>query len=100
MSDYVQSQTNVTSSDIALDVFSQARPIVFPANQLYCLVNAEISCKKIIMLPIYHLRADDLWDIWKPLVLEHSLNVLPVLRKVPSSQHFCLFVIVLQLGES
>ena len=63
MSDCLQSQTDVTSPDIALDVSFQAQPIVFPADQLSCLVNAEMSCKKIIVVTTYHLRADDLWDI-------------------------------------
>ena len=52
------------------------------------------------MVMTYDLGTDDLWDVWKPLVLEHSLDVLPAFRKASSSQRYCLFVIVLQLGES
>ena len=74
-------QTNVTSSDIILHVFPQAWPIIFPADQLYGLINAKMPYKKIIVLMTYHLGADDLWDIWEPLVLEHSLNVLSIFRK-------------------
>ena len=59
-----------------------------------------MPCKKIIVVTIYHLGADDFWDIWEALVLEHSLNVFLVLQKAPKSQRFCLFVVVLQLGES
>ena len=74
--------------------------MVFPADQLSCLVNAEMFCKRIIIVTTYHLGADDLWDIWEPSVLEHSLDFLPALRKASSSQNFCFFVVVLQLGES
>ena len=99
MADSFQSQTNVTSSDIILDVLPQAWPIVFPADQLSCLVNAKIPRKRIIVVTTYHLGADDLWDIWKSSVLEHSLNFLPALCKASSSQNFCFFVVVLQLRE-
>ena len=100
MSDCFQSQTNVISSNIVLSISSQVRPIVYPADQLSCLVNAEMPCKRVVVVMIYHFKVDDLWDIWKPSVLKHSLNVLLVLRKALSSQYFCLFIIVLQLGES
>ena len=51
-------------------------------------------------MTIYDLGTDDLWDVWEPLVLEHSLDVLPTFRKTSNSQRYCLFVILLQLGES
>ena len=46
------------------------------------------------------LKTDNLWDVWEPLVLEYSLDVLSAFRKASSSQRYCLFVVVLQLGES
>ena len=85
--------------DIAFDVFFQARPIVFPAGQLSCLVNAKMPCKRIIVVTTYNLVADDFWDIWEPSILEHSFNFFPAFRKASSSHRFCLFVVVLQLGE-
>ena len=59
MSNYIQSQINITSSEIVLDIFFQARPIVFPTDQLSCLINAKIPCKRMIVLTIYHLGAND-----------------------------------------
>ena len=59
-----------------------------------------MPCKRIIVVMTYDLGTDDLWDVWEPLVLEHSLDVLSTFRKAFSSQRYCLFVIVLQLGES
>ena len=101
MSDCLRSQTNVTSLDIALSVFSQAWPIIFLADQLSCLVNAEMLCKRIIVVTTYHLRVDDLWDIWELSVLEHSLDVLSVLWEAYSSDwFFCFFVFVLKFGQS
>ena len=74
--------------------------MVFLANQLSRLVNAEMPCKRIIVVTTYDLGTDGFWDIWESLVLEHSLDVLPAFRKASSSQRYCLFVILLQLGES
>ena len=54
--------------------------------------------KRIIVVTTYHLRVDDLWDIYEPLILEDSFDVLAALRKAPSSERFYFFVIVLQLG--
>ena len=99
MADSFRSQASIASLDIALDVSLQARLKVFPADQLPSLVNAKMPCKKIIVVTTYQLGADDLWDIWESSVLEYSLDFLPALRKTSSSQNFCLFVIVLQLGE-
>ena len=98
MADGFWSQANVASPDIALDVFPQARPIVFPADQLSCLVNAEMPCKKIIVVTTYHLGADNLWDIWELSLLEHSFDFFPALRKIFSSQNFYFFVFILKFG--
>ena len=101
MSDRFQSQINVTSLDIDLDVLSQTRPIVFPADQLSCLVNTKILCKKIIVMTTYHLGTDDLWDVWESLELKHSLNVFPAIRKARKvSKKLYFFIVFLQLGES
>ena len=48
----------------------------------------------------YQLRADDLWNIWEPSVLEHSLDVFPLLQKTCSSEFLCFLVFVLQFGQS
>ena len=52
------------------------------------------------MVTTYHLGADDLRDECKPSVLEHFLDVLPVLRKACSSEYFCFLVFVLKFGQS
>ena len=56
--------------------------------------------KRIIVVTTYHLGADNLWDIWEPLVLKHSFDVLPVLRKAYSSECFCFLVFILKFGKS
>ena len=58
-----------------------------------------MPCNRIIVVTTYHLGVDDLWDIWELLVLEHSLNVLPLLRKTYNSKFLCFFVFVLQFGQ-
>ena len=47
----------------------------------------------------YHLGADDLCDVCEPSVLEHSLDVLPVLQKTCSSKCFCFLVFILKFGQ-
>ena len=59
-----------------------------------------MPCKKIIVVTTYDLETDDLWEVWEPLVLEHFLDVFPAFRKAFSSQRYCFFVVVLQLGKS
>ena len=100
MSDCLWSQTNVASLDIAFDVSSQARPIVFSADQLSCFVNAKMPYKRIIVVITYHLKADNLWDIWELSVLEHSLNILSILQKACNSDWFYFFVFVLKFKQS
>ena len=74
---------------------------MFPADQLSCFVNAEMRCKKIIVVTTYDLGTDDFWNVWEPLVLEHSLDVFLAFRKVSRvSEKLCFLVIFLQLGES
>ena len=52
------------------------------------------------MVTTYDLVANDLWDIWKPLVLEHPLNFFPAFQKAyKASEKFCFLVVFLQLGE-
>ena len=52
------------------------------------------------MVMTYHLGADDLWNIWEPSVLEHSLDIFPLFRKTCSSEFLCFFVSILQFGQS
>ena len=52
------------------------------------------------MVTTYHLRADDLWDIWESLLLQHSLDIFAALRKAcSSSEKLCFLIVFLQLGE-
>ena len=38
-----QSQIDVAAFDIGLDIFPEARPIVFPADELFCFIDIEIT---------------------------------------------------------
>ena len=60
-----------------------------------------MPCKRIIVVTTYHLEADDVWDIWEPLVLKHSLEFFLALWKAcKASKKLCFLVIFLQLRES
>ncbi len=50
-------------------------------------------------MPAYQLWADDFWNVWKALVVEHLLDVFPALRQSLWTQIYGLFVIILQLKE-
>ena len=52
------------------------------------------------MMTTYHLGTDDLWNVYEFLVLEHSLDILPVLWKARSSECFCFLVFVLKFEQS
>ena len=54
----------------------------------------------IIVVTTYYLGADNLLDIWKPLVPEHSFDFFPALRKACRvSEKFCFLVVFLQLRK-
>ena len=63
MLDRLWSQTNITSFYIRFNVFFQAQPIVFPANQLFGFIDSKITCQKVIMMPTDQLKTDDFWYI-------------------------------------
>ena len=59
-----------------------------------------MPCKKIIVVIIYDLGTDDLWDVWEFLELKYSFDVFPALRKAcRASEKFCFLVVFLQLRE-
>ena len=61
VSHYFQPQIDVAASDIALNIFSEAWPIVFPANQLPCFVNTKMTCQKIVVMLADEFGLDDFW---------------------------------------
>ena len=42
MSDYFQSQTNVAAFEIGFNIFSEARPVVFSAYELFGFINTKV----------------------------------------------------------
>ena len=41
----------VASLDVGLDVGSEGLPVIFPGDQLSSLVDLEVACQWIVMLP-------------------------------------------------
>ena len=54
-------QTNVTAFYIRFDLFSEARPIVFLTNQLFCFIDTEMAGQKVVMVPTDDFRLNDFW---------------------------------------
>ena len=44
VSDCLWAQAYVTAFDIGLNVFSEARPIVFPADEVFGFIDTKMSC--------------------------------------------------------
>ena len=51
VSDRFWAQVYVIALDIGLNIFSEARPIVFPANKVLGFFNTKMSYQKVIMVP-------------------------------------------------
>ena len=75
MSNCFWSLKNVISSHIKFDVFPQAQPIVFPANQFSNLINPKMPYKYIIVMLADMLKINNFWYIREPLVVEHPINL-------------------------
>ena len=50
MPDHVLSQTNIAFFHIVFNVFFQAQPIVFPADQLSGFINSKMTYQKVIVM--------------------------------------------------
>ena len=55
-------QAYVTAFDIGLIVFSEARQIIFSANEVLGFIDAKISCQRVVMVLIDELYLDGFWD--------------------------------------
>ena len=45
-----QTQANVATFYIGLDVFSKARPIVFSADQFSCFIDTKMACQRVVVV--------------------------------------------------
>ena len=47
----------------------------------------------------YHLRTNDIWDVWETLVLKYPLDIFSNFWKTYRFERFYFFVIILKFGE-
>ena len=59
MLDYFWYQTNVAALDIDLNIFLETWLIISPANKLFCLIDTEIFCQRVIVVPTDKLCLND-----------------------------------------
>ena len=50
MSDCFWVQAYITVLDMELNMFSEARPIVFPANKVLGFIDTKMFCQSVVML--------------------------------------------------
>ena len=51
ISDCLWTQAYITAFNIGLNISSEARPIVFPADKVDDFIDAKMSCQRVIVIP-------------------------------------------------
>ena len=59
LSDFFWVQAYVTAFDIDLNVFSEARPIVFLADEVFDFIDTKMSCQRVVIMSIDELYSND-----------------------------------------
>ena len=59
MPHHFPTQIDVTALDIGLDIFSEARPIVFPTNKFSYFIDTKKVCQRVVMVPTNERRLND-----------------------------------------
>ena len=75
MSDCFQGQTNVAALDIGLNILFEARPIIFPADELLSFVDTEMACQRVVVVPANELCSNDFRYKRQPLVVQHPIDL-------------------------
>ena len=57
--DCLWAQAYVTAFDIGLNVFSEAQPIVFPADEVLSFIDAKMSYQKVVVVLTDKLCSND-----------------------------------------
>ena len=96
MSDRFRGQTNVAAFDVGLNILFEARPIIFPADELFGFIDTKMACQRVVVVPVNELGSNDFRYKRQTLVVQHPINVLV------SIQAFCpdfpdFFIQLLQL---
>ena len=75
MSDRFQGQTNVAALDVGLNILSEARPIIFPTDELPGFVNTEMACQRVVVVPANELCSNDFRYERQLLVVQHPIDL-------------------------
>ena len=52
-------QAYITAFDIGLNIFSEARPIVFPTDEVFGFIDTKMSCQRVIVMSTDDLCLND-----------------------------------------
>ena len=64
MSDCFQSQIDIAAFDIGLNIFFEARLIVFPTDELSGFIDTKVLCQWIVVVPTNELYLNDFRYKW------------------------------------
>ena len=62
MSDCLWAEAYVTTFDIGLNVFLEARPIVFLADKILDFIDVKMSYQRLVVVSIDKLCLDGFWE--------------------------------------
>ena len=51
MFDRFYGQTNVAAFDVGFNILSEARPVIFPADELSGFIDTKIACQRVVVVP-------------------------------------------------
>ena len=55
ISDRFRGQTNVAAFDVGFNILPEARPIIFPTNELSGFIYTKVPCQWVVVIPANEL---------------------------------------------
>lgn len=69
---------------IGFNVFMESWPQIFSNNQFSSFFDSKIVNQKMIVIIVNYLRINNFRDIWKPLIMEYTLQIFLVFLYIVS----------------
>ena len=64
VSDWLWAQAYVIAFDIGLNVFLEARPIVFPTDEVFGFIDTKMICQRVVVVSTDELHSNDFRYKW------------------------------------
>ena len=100
MSDRFQSQTNVATFDIGLNIFSKTWQIIFPDNKLFSFINTKMIYQKVVIIAANKLCLNNFRHKQQLLIIQYQIDICPTfLQLFYGFEFFGFFIQLLQLCQ-